>query len=142
MQWIRLISEGRITSCSTCNGKGRVRVQQGFFVVERECHSCNGEGQIITNPCKNCHGNGVQNKKKTLSVNIPSGVDNGTRIRLSGEGEAGSRGGKMEIYIYLFKLGYIIFYPRGKDVYCQVPLDMASAALVEMLKALLLMVEE
>tara|TARA_A100001011_G_scaffold247497_1_gene255767 strand:+ start:742 stop:1863 length:1122 start_codon:yes stop_codon:yes gene_type:complete len=122
--------DGRITSCSTCNGKGRVRVQQGFFAVERECHSCNGEGQIISKPCKTCNGNGIQNKKKTLSVNIPSGVDNGTRIRLSGEGEAGSRGGQNgDLYIFVQVRMHNIFTREGKDVYCQVPLDMASAAL-------------
>ena len=77
---------GRVNNCSTCGGRGRVRVQQGFFAVERECSSCNGEGQIISDPCKSCRGTGVLNKTKKLSVNVPPGVDNGTRIRLSGEG--------------------------------------------------------
>ena len=121
---------GRVSNCSTCNGRGRVRVQQGFFAVERECNSCNGEGQIISDPCKSCRGNGVLNKTKKLSVNVPPGVDNGTRIRLSGEGEAGPRGaGSGDLYIFIQVRLHNIFTREGKDIYCQVPVDMASAAL-------------
>ena len=114
----------------TCGGRGRVRVQQGFFAVERECSSCNGEGQIISDPCKSCRGTGVLNKTKKLSVNVPPGVDNGTRIRLSGEGEAGQRGsGSGDLYIFVQVRLHNIFTREGKDIYCQVPIDMASAAL-------------
>ncbi len=114
----------------TCGGRGRVRVQQGFFAVERECSSCNGEGQIISDPCKSCLGTGVLNKTKKLSVNVPPGVDNGTRIRLSGEGEAGQRGsGSGDLYIFVQVRLHNIFTREGKDIYCQVPIDMASAAL-------------
>ena len=121
---------GRVNNCSTCGGRGRVRVQQGFFAVERECNSCNGEGQIISDPCKSCRGNGVENKTKKLSVNVPPGVDNGTRIRLSGEGEAGPRGaGSGDLYIFIQVRLHNIFTREGKDIYCQVPVDMASAAL-------------
>ena len=121
---------GRVNNCSTCGGRGRVRVQQGFFAVERECSSCNGEGQIISDPCKSCRGTGVLNKTKKLSVNVPPGVDNGTRIRLSGEGEAGQRGsGSGDLYIFVQVRLHNIFTREGKDIYCQVPVDMASAAL-------------
>ena len=121
---------GRVNNCSTCGGRGRVRVQQGFFAVERECSSCNGEGQIISDPCKSCRGTGVLNKTKKLSVNVPPGVDNGTRIRLSGEGEAGQRGsGSGDLYIFVQVRLHNIFTREGKDIYCQVPIDMASAAL-------------
>ena len=121
---------GRVNNCSTCGGRGRVRVQQGFFAVERECSSCNGEGQIISDPCKSCRGSGVLNKTKKLSVNVPPGVDNGTRIRLSGEGEAGQRGsGSGDLYIFVQVRLHNIFTREGKDIYCQVPIDMASAAL-------------
>jgi len=121
---------GRVNNCSTCAGRGRVRVQQGFFAVERECNACNGEGQIISDPCVTCRGNGVQNKTKKLSVNVPPGVDNGTRIRLSGEGEAGPRGsGSGDLYIFVQVRLHNIFSREGKDIYCQVPVDMPSAAL-------------
>jgi len=121
---------GRVQNCTSCGGKGRVRVQQGFFAVERECSSCNGEGQIISDPCKSCRGTGVLNKTKKLSVNVPPGVDNGTRIRLSGEGEAGLRSaGSGDLYIFIQVRLHNIFTREGKDVYCQVPVDMASAAL-------------
>ena len=121
---------GRVQNCTSCGGKGRVRVQQGFFAVERECSSCNGEGQIISDPCKSCRGTGVLNKTKKLSVNVPHGVDNGTRIRLSGEGEAGPRSaGSGDLYIFIQVRLHNIFTREGKDVYCQVPVDMASAAL-------------
>ncbi len=121
---------GRIVNCTTCGGNGRVRVQQGFFAVERECHSCNGEGQIISDPCSKCRGNGIQNKSKKLSVNVPPGVDNGTRIRLSGEGETGPRGaGSGDLYIFIQVRIHNIFTRDGKDIFCQVPIDMASAAL-------------
>mgnify|MGYP001161151907 CR=1 FL=1 len=121
---------GRVQNCTSCGGKGRVRVQQGFFAVERECSSCNGEGQIISDPCKSCRGTGVLNKTKKLSVNVPPGVDNGTRIRLSGEGEAGPRSaGSGDLYIFIQVRLHNIFTREGKDVYCQVPVDMASAAL-------------
>ena len=122
--------DGKIINCGTCSGRGRVRVQQGFFAVERECHSCNGEGQTISKPCSTCSGNGIQNRTKKLSVNIPPGVDNGQRIRLSGEGEAGMRGSESgDLYIFIQVRLHNIFSRDGKDIHCQIPIDMASAAL-------------
>ena len=90
------------TNCPTCSGMGKVRAQQGFFTVERTCPTCSGMGQIIKNPCKSCSGQGRVEKERALSVNIPAGVETGTRIRLSGEGEAGMRGGPSgDLYIFI-----------------------------------------
>ncbi|MDB6177097.1 molecular chaperone DnaJ [Paracoccus sp. Z330] len=117
-------------SCPTCGGMGKVRAQQGFFTVERTCPTCGGQGQIVKNPCKACHGAGRIERERTLSVNIPAGVETGTRIRLAGEGEAGLRGGPAgDLYIFVEVKDHDIFLREGKTLACQVPVSMASAAL-------------
>jgi len=118
------------TTCPTCNGMGKVRAQQGFFTVERTCPTCNGLGQIIKNPCKVCHGAGRIEKDRSLSVNIPAGVETGTRIRLSGEGEAGMRGGPTgDLYIFIEVADHELFQRDGTNLFCRVPVSMAAAAL-------------
>jgi len=117
-------------NCPTCAGMGKVRAQQGFFTVERTCPTCSGAGQIIKNPCKECRGSGRQQKDRTLSVNIPAGVETGTRIRLAGEGEAGMRGGPAgDLYIFVEVDPHAIFQRDGINLYCRVPVAMAKAAL-------------
>jgi len=117
-------------SCGTCQGHGRVRAQQGFFTVERTCPTCQGTGDVIKDPCRTCVGAGRVQKEKTLSVNIPAGVEDGTRIRLSGEGEAGLRGAPAgDLYIFLSMKAHRIFQREGADIYCRVPIPMAKAAL-------------
>lgn len=116
--------------CPTCSGLGKVRAQQGFFTVERTCPTCGGAGQIVKNPCKTCRGAGRAEKERTLSVNIPAGVETGTRIRLSGEGEAGLRGGPTgDLYIFIELREHPIFQRDGLDLYCRVPIRFATAAL-------------
>jgi molecular chaperone DnaJ len=116
--------------CPTCNGMGKVRAQQGFFTVERTCPTCSGMGQIIKDKCKVCHGAGRVEKEKSLSVNIPAGVETGTRIRLSGEGEAGMRGGPAgDLYIFIEVNSHPLFEREGLNLYCRVPVSIATAAL-------------
>ena len=118
------------TVCRTCGGQGRVRAQQGFFTVERTCSTCGGVGEIISNPCRVCRGSGRVQKEKNLSVTIPAGVEEGTRIRLSGEGEAGSRNGTTgDLYIFLSIKDHPIFTREGANIYCRVPLAMSTATL-------------
>ncbi len=118
------------TTCPTCSGMGKVRAQQGFFTVERTCPTCSGLGQIIKNPCKNCGGSGRVEKNRALSVNIPAGVETGTRIRLAGEGEAGMRGGPPgDLYIFVEVVQHELFERDGVNLYCRVPVSMAKAAL-------------
>ncbi|MBY6056518.1 molecular chaperone DnaJ [Leisingera daeponensis] len=118
------------TTCPTCSGMGKVRAQQGFFTVERTCPTCSGLGQIIKNPCKSCHGHGRVEKDRSLSVNIPAGVETGTRIRLAGEGEAGLRGGPPgDLYIFVEVAPHKLFERDGNNLYCRVPVSMAKAAL-------------
>ncbi len=118
------------TTCPTCSGMGKVRAQQGFFTVERTCPTCSGLGQIIKNPCKSCGGQGRIEKDRALSVNIPAGVETGTRIRLAGEGEAGMRGGPSgDLYIFIEVAPHKIFEREGPNLYCRVPVSMTSAAL-------------
>ncbi|MCJ8333570.1 MAG: molecular chaperone DnaJ [Epibacterium sp.] len=118
------------TTCPTCNGMGKVRAQQGFFTVERTCPTCNGLGQMIKNPCKVCHGHGRVEKDRSLSVNIPAGVETGTRIRLAGEGEAGLRGGPPgDLYIFIEVANHKLFERESTNLYCRVPVSMAKAAL-------------
>ncbi|GAB5447198.1 molecular chaperone DnaJ [Gymnodinialimonas sp.] len=118
------------TTCPTCSGMGKVRAQQGFFTVERTCPTCNGMGQIVKNPCRSCGGAGRQEKDRALSVNIPAGVETGTRIRLSGEGEAGLRGGPTgDLYIFVEVQEHALFQRDGMDLFCRVPVSMVSAAL-------------
>ncbi|MGL4325365.1 MAG: molecular chaperone DnaJ [Beijerinckiaceae bacterium] len=117
-------------TCSTCGGHGRVRAMQGFFAIERTCPSCQGRGETIENPCTNCKGNGRVMRDRNLSVNIPPGVEDGTRIRLAGEGEAGLRGGPAgDLYIFLSIKAHPLFQRDGADLYCRVPISMVSAAL-------------
>jgi molecular chaperone DnaJ len=117
-------------TCSTCQGHGRVRAQQGFFTIERTCPTCQGVGTVIENPCKSCRGAGRVRKEQTLSVSIPAGVEDGTRIRLSGKGEAGvNSGGPGDLYIFISVKPHHIFQREGPDIYCQVPIPMATAAL-------------
>lgn len=117
-------------TCTTCGGAGRVRVAQGFFSVERTCHTCNGRGQKIKDPCPKCDGAGRISQERNLSVNIPAGIEDGTRIRLTGEGEAGTRGGPSgDLYIFLSIKPHEFFQRDGSDLYCKVPISMATAAL-------------
>jgi molecular chaperone DnaJ len=117
-------------ACDTCGGHGKVRANQGFFMVERTCPKCQGTGTIIANPCKNCHGAGKVQKDKTLQVKIPKGVEEGTRIRLAGEGEAGTRGAPAgDLYIFLSIKPHPLFKRDGDLLYCQVPIPMTKATL-------------
>ncbi len=118
------------TSCPTCSGMGKVRAQQGFFTVERTCPTCGGLGQIIKNPCTACGGAGRTEKERALNVNIPSGVETGTRIRLAGEGEAGMRGGPPgDLYIFVEVDPHRLFERDGVNLHCRVPVSMVKAAM-------------
>lgn len=117
-------------SCPTCGGDGKVRASQGFFTIERTCPTCNGRGEIIEDPCEECRGAGRVTKERTLSVSIPAGVEDGTRIRLAGEGEAGVRGGPPgDLYIFLSIQPHEFFQRDGADIFCLVPISMTTAAL-------------
>ncbi len=116
--------------CPTCAGMGKVRAQQGFFTVERTCPTCGGAGQIVKNPCKACGGAGRVEKERSLSVNVPPGVETGTRIRLAGEGEAGLRGGPSgDLYIFLEVSDHPLFQRDAQNLYCRVPVSFTEAAL-------------
>ena len=118
------------TTCPTCSGMGKVRAQQGFFTVERACPTCAGMGQIVKNPCNTCRGAGRVEKDRSLSVNIPAGVETGTRIRLAGEGEAGMRGGPSgDLYIFIEVAEHELFERDGPNLFCRVPVSMSKAAL-------------
>ncbi len=118
------------TTCTTCRGQGRVRAQQGFFTMERTCPTCHGAGKVIENPCRACGGQGRVRKEKTLAVTIPPGVEDGTRIRLAGEGEAGIRGGgNGDLYIFLAVKPHTLFQRDGANIHCHVPISMPTAAL-------------
>jgi molecular chaperone DnaJ len=117
-------------TCPTCSGHGKVRAQQGFFVIERACPSCHGAGQRIKSPCRACRGEGRVDKRRSLDVKIPAGVDEGTRIRLSGQGEAGPRGaapGDLSIFLHLKR--HSIFEREGTTLFCRVPISFTLAAL-------------
>jgi len=117
-------------TCATCQGSGRVRAAQGFFSIERTCPTCHGRGQTISDPCGKCHGQGRVTEERSLSVNIPAGIEDGTRIRLAGEGEAGLRGGPAgDLYIFLSVKPHEFFQRDGADLYCAVPISMTTAAL-------------
>lgn len=117
-------------TCPTCSGMGKVRAQQGFFTVERTCPTCQGAGQMINNPCDACHGAGRIEKERSLSVNIPAGVETGTRIRLAGEGEAGLRGGPSgDLYIFIEVNEHALFQRDSVNLYCHVPVSIGTAAL-------------
>ncbi|AGH48225.1 MULTISPECIES: molecular chaperone DnaJ [Sphingomonadales] len=116
--------------CPTCGGHGKVRAQQGFFVVERTCPSCHGAGQVIAEPCPDCRGEGRVDRTKTLEVNIPPGVDEGTRIRLTGEGEAGARGAPPgDLYIFIHVSRHKLFEREGTTLFARYPVSITTAAL-------------
>ena len=118
------------TRCQTCGGAGRVRASQGFFSIERTCPRCGGAGEMLTDPCATCHGHGQVRQQRKLQVRIPAGVDDGSRIRLAGEGDAGGRGGpRGDLYIFLSVLPHELFERDGLDLHCTVPVPMATAAL-------------
>ena len=117
-------------ACPTCAGHGKIRQAQGFFTLERTCPSCHGRGQVIDNPCPSCSGSGRVTRERMLSVNIPAGVEDGTRIRLAGEGEAGVRGGPAgDLYIFLSISRHDFFQRDGADLHCRVPISMVTGAL-------------
>lgn len=117
-------------NCETCGGVGQVRIQQGFFSIQQTCPSCHGEGKVITDPCNNCHGHGRVRESKKLTVKIPAGVDNGDRVRLAGEGEAGMHGGSAgDLYVQINVKSHAIFERHESDLYCEVPISFTTAAL-------------
>lgn len=118
------------TVCGGCGGAGRVRASQGFFSIERACPRCGGSGRLVLDPCEECHGHGQVRKQRTLQVRIPAGVDDGARIRLAGEGDAGARGGpRGDLYIFLSVKPHELFDRDGLDLLCTVPVPMSVAAL-------------
>jgi molecular chaperone DnaJ len=117
-------------ACATCGGQGRVRASQGFFSIERTCPTCQGRGQTIDDPCRACSGTGRVTRERTLSVNVPAGLEDGTRIRLAGEGEAGTRGGPSgDLYIFVSVKPHAFFQRDGADLFCRVPISMVTASL-------------
>ena len=117
-------------TCPTCSGVGKVRAQQGFFTIERTCPTCQGLGRVVKNPCRSCTGSGRIQRERTLNVNIPQGVEDGTRIRLAGEGEAGLRGGpKGDLYIFLSIATHPLFKRDNADLHCSVPVSFSTVAL-------------
>src|SRR5947209_7239555 len=117
-------------TCASCAGHGKIRQAQGFFTLERTCPACHGRGQVIDDPCPSCAGSGRLTRERVLSVNVPRGVEDGTRIRLAGEGEAGGRGGPSgDLYIFLSLAPHAFFQRDGADLHCRVPISMVTAAL-------------
>ena len=117
-------------TCPTCQGSGKQRMQQGFFMIERTCATCGGMGRVIKDPCKTCHCAGRQRRERRLEVTIPAGVEDGTRIRLSGEGEAGARGAPPgDLYVFLTVKPHKLFQRDAAQIYCRVPITLATAAL-------------
>ena len=117
-------------TCDTCGGAGQVRMSQGFFSVQQACPKCRGRGQMISDPCGECHGQGVKEERKTLSVKIPAGVDTGDRIRMAGKGEAGPQGGPTgDLYVQMHVRDHAIFDRDGANLHCEVPISFAQAAL-------------
>jgi molecular chaperone DnaJ len=118
------------TTCTTCGGSGQIHIQQGFLTIQQTCPECHGQGQVIKNPCYKCHGQGRIRETKTLSIKIPPGVDNGDRIRLAGEGEAGVYGASPgDLYVQIRLNPHSIFTREGNDLHCEVPIDITMAAL-------------
>ena len=117
-------------TCDTCDGHGQVRAQQGFFTLQQTCPDCAGEGKVISNPCKTCRGAGTNKVNKTLSIQIPKGVDDGTQMRLAGKGEAGPRGGTQgDLYVYISLKKHPIFKRSEENLYFELPVSIADAAL-------------
>ncbi|MDR2874832.1 MAG: molecular chaperone DnaJ, partial [Methylobacillus sp.] len=118
------------TTCTTCGGQGQVRMQQGFFSIQQTCPKCHGSGKMVENPCPDCHGDGRVKQHKTLSVKIPAGVNDGDRIRLSGEGEAGVNGGPPgDLYVVVHLKQHAVFQRDGTDLHCEMPISFSTAAL-------------
>ncbi|MEM6851678.1 MAG: DnaJ C-terminal domain-containing protein, partial [Pseudomonadota bacterium] len=118
------------TVCRTCGGLGKVRATQGFFTIERACPTCHGTGRVISDPCPACDGAGRVQRTRTLSVDVPAGVEEGTRIRVSGEGEAGRNGGPNgDLYIFISIAEHDLFERDGRDLYCRMPVSIVTAAL-------------
>ena len=127
--------DGKIDTCATCHGRGQVRMQRGIFTMQQPCPHCGGRGQTIVNPCKTCHGNGRIEEEKVLSVKIPAGVDNGDRIRLAGEGEAGPAGTSPgDLYVEVRVRAHDIFERDGDDLHCDVPIRISQAALGDIVR--------
>lgn len=121
---------GKVSKCLTCHGSGRMRAQQGFFMIERPCPTCGGSGKTITDPCKKCSGEGRIIQNRTINVNIPAGVDDGTRIRIAGEGEAGAKGGLPgDLYVFVNVKPHSIFNREGANLRCSVPIKITTATL-------------
>jgi len=121
--------KGPVT-CPTCQGMGQVRYQQGFFSISRTCGQCNGEGRVIRDPCETCHGRGRLRREKVLELKIPAGVDNGSRLRIQGEGEAGGRGGPPgDLYVVIYVEEHPFFQRQGNNIYCQIPIGITQAVL-------------
>lgn len=119
-----------VKTCKTCGGRGKTRAQQGFFTIERTCHTCHGAGEFIEKPCADCSGMGRKRETKTLNVKIPAGIENGSRIRLSGEGEAGTRGGPSgDLYVFVTVKEHELFKREAHNIHCDVPVSMTTAAL-------------
>ncbi|MFK3648801.1 molecular chaperone DnaJ [Lysobacter enzymogenes] len=128
-------ADGKIETCTTCNGRGQVRFQRGIFSMQQACPHCNGRGQTIANPCGDCHGQGRIERTKTLQVKIPAGVDNGDRIRLTGEGEAGPAGSPPgDLYVEVRVREHEIFQRDGDDLHCEVPIRISQAALGDVVR--------
>jgi molecular chaperone DnaJ len=122
--------DGKVEKCGTCNGLGRLRVQQGFFSIERVCHVCHGEGNMIKSPCGSCHGAGKVRKERSLLVDVVPGVDEGTRMRMAGEGEPGVKGGAPgDLYVFISVKPHSFFVREGNDLSCKVPIPMTTAIL-------------
>ncbi|OGV26214.1 MAG: molecular chaperone DnaJ [Legionellales bacterium RIFCSPHIGHO2_12_FULL_37_14] len=117
-------------TCSTCEGMGQIRMQQGYFSIQQTCPACHGEGKVIKDPCSKCHGQGRVKDSRTITVKIPAGVDHGDRVRLQGEGEAGMHGGPAgDLYVQVNLKKHAIFERHGSDLYCEVPIDFTTAAI-------------
>lgn len=120
----------RPETCSTCQGRGQTIRSQGFFSVSTTCHVCHGEGEVITEPCSDCDGKGLLNKKKNISLKIPAGVDNGSRMRLTGEGEGGRKNGPAgDLYVFIYVESHEYFQRDGSDIYLKLPISIDQAAL-------------
>lgn len=118
------------TNCNVCHGAGKVRAQQGFFLVERTCASCQGFGKIIKNPCDTCHGKGVVKSSKTLDIKVPAGIEDGVKIRVAGQGDAGVRGGDTgDLYVFIHVKAHELFRRVGNDLVCRAPVSMVTAAI-------------
>ena len=125
-------SDGKAAAdtCSTCNGAGKVRAQQGFFLIERTCPTCGGAGRVIRSPCRVCQGAGTVQRERTLQVTVPPGVEDGTRIRIQGEGEAGGQGAPNgDLYVHVAIRQHALFHREGAHIFCEVPLRLSQAAL-------------